>query len=67
MPYDVTKAGTANMTATLAQLLAPRGIRANSVAPGPVWTPPIPSTVPPERGILWRPPRRSAAPGCPPR
>jgi hypothetical protein len=39
LPYDVTKAGIANMTAALAQLLAERGIRANSVAPGPVWTP----------------------------
>ena len=48
LPYDVTKAGIANMTAALAQLLAPRGIRANSVAPGPVWTPLIPSTMPPE-------------------
>jgi hypothetical protein len=48
LPYDVTKAGIANMTGALAQLLAPRGIRANSVAPGPVWTPLIPSTMPPE-------------------
>jgi NAD(P)-dependent dehydrogenase (short-subunit alcohol dehydrogenase family) len=48
MPYDVTKAGIANMTAALAQLLAARGIRANSVAPGPIWTPLIPSTMPPE-------------------
>ena len=48
LPYDVTKAGIANMTAGLAQLLAPRGIRANSVAPGPVWTPLIPSTMPPD-------------------
>lgn len=31
-----------------AQLLVPRGIRANSVAPGPIWTPLIPSTMPPE-------------------
>lgn len=49
MPYDVTKAGIANMTAALAQLLATRGIRANSVAPGPIWTPLIPSTMPQER------------------
>jgi NAD(P)-dependent dehydrogenase (short-subunit alcohol dehydrogenase family) len=48
LPYDVTKAGIANMTAALAQLLASRGIRANSVAPGPVWTPLIPSTMPAE-------------------
>ena len=46
LPYDVTKAGIANMTAALAQLLAPRGIRANSVAPGPIWTPLVPSTMP---------------------
>jgi hypothetical protein len=48
LPYDVTQAGIANMTAALAQLLADRGVRANSVAPGPVWTPLIPSTMPPE-------------------
>jgi NAD(P)-dependent dehydrogenase (short-subunit alcohol dehydrogenase family) len=48
LPYDVTKAGIANMTAALAQLLADRGIRANSVAPGPIWTPLIPSTMPAE-------------------
>lgn len=46
LPYDVTKAGIANMTAALAQLLGPKGIRANSVAPGPIWTPLIPSTMP---------------------
>jgi NAD(P)-dependent dehydrogenase (short-subunit alcohol dehydrogenase family) len=45
----VTKAGIASMTAARAQLLADRGIRANSVAPGPIWTPLIPSTMPPER------------------
>ncbi len=49
MPYDVTKAGIANMCAALAQLLAPRGIRVNSVAPGPIWTPLIPATIPPEQ------------------
>ena len=49
IPYAATKAGIANMTASLAQLLAERGIRANSVAPGPVWTPLIPSTMPPEK------------------
>jgi len=30
-------------------LLAEKGIRANAVAPGPVWTPLIPSTLPPEK------------------
>jgi NAD(P)-dependent dehydrogenase (short-subunit alcohol dehydrogenase family) len=48
LPYAATKAAIANMTASLAGLLADRGIRANSVAPGPVWTPLIPSTMPPE-------------------
>jgi NAD(P)-dependent dehydrogenase (short-subunit alcohol dehydrogenase family) len=47
--YDVTKAGVANFMAALAQLLAEKGIRANSVAPGPIWTPLIPSTMPPEQ------------------
>jgi NAD(P)-dependent dehydrogenase (short-subunit alcohol dehydrogenase family) len=48
LPYAMTKAGIANMTASLAQLLGEKGIRANSVAPGPIWTPLIPSTMPPE-------------------
>lgn len=45
LPYDVTKAGIANFAAAAARLLGPRGIRVNSVAPGPVWTPLIPSTM----------------------
>lgn len=45
-PYAATKAAIANFTASLAQLLGERGIRVNSVAPGPVWTPLIPSTMP---------------------
>ena len=49
MPYAATKAAIANMCASLAQMLAPRGIRANSVAPGPIWTPLIPSTMPEEK------------------
>ena len=48
LPYAVTKAGMANMVASLAQMLAERGIRANGVAPGPIWTPLIPSTMPEE-------------------
>jgi NAD(P)-dependent dehydrogenase (short-subunit alcohol dehydrogenase family) len=47
--YAMTKAGIANFSASLAQLLADRGIRANSVAPGPVWTPLIPATMPEEK------------------
>lgn len=49
LPYSATKAGIANMTASLAQMLAPQGIRANSVAPGPIWTPLIPATMPEEQ------------------
>jgi NAD(P)-dependent dehydrogenase (short-subunit alcohol dehydrogenase family) len=49
LAYDVTKAGVANFMAGLAQLLASKGIRANSVAPGPIWTPLIPATMPPEQ------------------
>ncbi|MBC2878263.1 MULTISPECIES: SDR family oxidoreductase [Streptomyces] len=49
LPYDVTKAGVANFCAALAQLVGERGIRVNSVAPGPIWTPLIPSTMPPEQ------------------
>jgi NAD(P)-dependent dehydrogenase (short-subunit alcohol dehydrogenase family) len=49
MPYDVTKGGIANMSAALAGMLAEKGIRVNSVAPGPIWTPLIPSTMPPEK------------------
>jgi NAD(P)-dependent dehydrogenase (short-subunit alcohol dehydrogenase family) len=49
LPYSVTKSGIANMTASLAQMLAEKGIRANSVAPGPIWTPLIPATMPPEQ------------------
>jgi len=48
-PYAATKAAIANFTASLAQNLGERGIRVNSVAPGPVWTPLIPSTMPRER------------------
>ena len=47
-PYAATKAAIANFCASLAQLLGDRGIRVNSVAPGPIWTPLIPSTMPPE-------------------
>jgi NAD(P)-dependent dehydrogenase (short-subunit alcohol dehydrogenase family) len=48
-PYALTKAAIANFCASLAQLLGPRGIRVNSVAPGPIWTPLIPSTMPAEK------------------
>lgn len=48
-PYAATKAAIANFSASLAQLLGEKGIRVNSVAPGPIWTPLIPSTMPPEK------------------
>lgn len=46
LAYATTKGAIHNFTAGLAQLLAPKGIRANTVAPGPIWTPLIPSTMP---------------------
>jgi NAD(P)-dependent dehydrogenase (short-subunit alcohol dehydrogenase family) len=49
LPYATTKGAIANFTAGLAQLLGERGIRVNAVAPGPIWTPLIPSTMPPEQ------------------
>ncbi len=48
-PYAATKAAIANLTASLAQMLGPKGIRVNSVAPGPIWTPLIPATMPPDK------------------
>ena len=49
LPYATTKGAIANFTAGLAQLLAKQGIRVNCVAPGPIWTPLIPSTMPAEQ------------------
>ncbi len=48
-PYAATKAAIANFSASLAQLLGEKGIRVNSVAPGPIWTPLIPATMPAEK------------------
>ncbi len=48
-PYAMTKAAIANFSASMAQMYAEKGIRANSVAPGPVWTPLIPATMPEEK------------------
>jgi len=45
LAYAATKAAIANFSAGLAQMLGERGIRVNSVAPGPIWTPLIPSTM----------------------
>ena len=49
LPYATTKGAIQNFTGGLAQLLAEKGIRANCVAPGPIWTPLIPSTMPAEQ------------------
>lgn len=49
LAYATTKGAIQNFTGGLAQLLAERGIRANAVAPGPIWTPLIPSTMPPAK------------------
>ncbi len=48
LAYATTKGAIQNFTAGLAQLLAEKNIRANAVAPGPIWTPLIPSTMPDE-------------------
>ncbi|QYF88262.1 SDR family oxidoreductase [Brevundimonas sp. PAMC22021] len=49
LAYATTKGAIQNFTGGLAQLLAEKHIRANAVAPGPVWTPLIPSTMPAEK------------------
>jgi NAD(P)-dependent dehydrogenase (short-subunit alcohol dehydrogenase family) len=49
LAYAATKAAIVNFSKNLAQLLIERGIRVNAVAPGPVWTPLIPATMPMEQ------------------
>ncbi|WP_298956465.1 SDR family oxidoreductase [uncultured Methylobacterium sp.] len=49
LAYATTKGAIQNFTGALAQLLAEKEIRVNCVAPGPVWTPLIPSTMPEEK------------------
>ncbi|MCX2968378.1 MULTISPECIES: SDR family oxidoreductase [Streptomyces] len=46
LDYATTKGAIATFTQGLAQMLAERGVRVNAVAPGPVWTPLIPATLP---------------------
>ncbi|MFN7144716.1 MAG: SDR family oxidoreductase [Myxococcota bacterium] len=48
LDYSATKGAIVSFTRSLAQMVADRGIRVNGVAPGPIWTPLIPSTFPPE-------------------
>jgi NAD(P)-dependent dehydrogenase (short-subunit alcohol dehydrogenase family) len=47
--YSATKGAVLAFTYSMAQALQDRGIRVNSVAPGPVWTPLIPATFPGEK------------------
>jgi NAD(P)-dependent dehydrogenase (short-subunit alcohol dehydrogenase family) len=49
LAYATTKGAVTNFTKALAASVADRGIRVNAVAPGPIWTPLIPSTMPPEK------------------
>lgn len=49
LDYSSTKGAIVSFTRSLSQSLVERGIRVNSVAPGPIWTPLIPSTFPPEK------------------
>lgn len=49
LAYATTKAAIVNFSKGLAQMLGPKGIRVNAVAPGPVWTPLIPATMPAEQ------------------
>lgn len=48
LDYSSTKGAIVSFTYTLSQQLASKGIRVNAVAPGPIWTPLIPSTFPPK-------------------
>jgi NAD(P)-dependent dehydrogenase (short-subunit alcohol dehydrogenase family) len=49
LAYASTKGAISNFTAGLAEMVAEKGIRVNAVAPGPIWTPLIPSTMPPDK------------------
>ena len=49
LAYAATKAALVNFTKNLAKLAGEKGVRVNGVAPGPVWTPLIPATMPQEK------------------
>lgn len=49
LDYSSTKGAIVAFTRSLSQSLVPKGIRVNGVAPGPIWTPLIPSTFPEEK------------------
>lgn len=65
LAYATTKGAIQNFTAGLAQMLAEEGIRANSVAPGPIWTPLIPSTLSEDRVSKFGEQVRMKRPGQP--
>lgn len=48
-PMRPPRGAIQNFTSGLAQMLAEKGVRVNCVAPGPIWTPLIPATMPPEK------------------
>ncbi|HLH02278.1 MAG TPA: SDR family oxidoreductase [Bryobacteraceae bacterium] len=49
LPYAATKSAIVSMTKTLSHIAMKKGVRVNAVAPGPVWTPLIPATMPEEK------------------
>ncbi|HEY0564606.1 MAG TPA: SDR family oxidoreductase [Terriglobales bacterium] len=49
LAYSSTKGAIRTFIQAIAELAIEKGLRANAVAPGPVWTPLIPSTMPPEK------------------
>jgi NAD(P)-dependent dehydrogenase (short-subunit alcohol dehydrogenase family) len=49
VPYAATKATLVSLTKSMAKVASKSGVRVNGVAPGPVWTPLIPSTMPAEK------------------
>ena len=49
LDYSSTKGAIVSFTRSLSQSLAAKGIRVNAVAPGPIWTPLIPSTFPTDK------------------
>jgi NAD(P)-dependent dehydrogenase (short-subunit alcohol dehydrogenase family) len=49
LAYAPTKAAIVSFTKALSQMAMKKGVRVNAVAPGPVWTPLIPSTMPPDK------------------
>ncbi|GCE03380.1 hypothetical protein KDAU_07090 [Dictyobacter aurantiacus] len=49
LDYASTKGAIVAFTRSLSQALVQKGIRVNAVAPGPIWTPLIPATMPEEQ------------------